>query len=182
MRPVNDAPSTQAADRLAGLRGTFPSQAIEALIAAGAIRSDAGVLPRRVQPASLDLTLSAEAWQVPGSILPLRSEGVRDLIAAVGRRQLDLSEPTLLDRDKVYLIRLQERLALRRRQAFRRQRRTMDLREQLRQEGPVRLPRRSKLNRHQRGVRSSPAGSPSRRSMASANARPMARWQRALPR
>ncbi len=115
-------PTPPAAPSLATLRGTFPCQSIEALIASGAVRSVHGTQgdarapgtpdADRIQPASLDLTLSAEAWQVPGSILPLRSERVRDLIAQVGRRQLDLSEPTLLDRDKVYLIRLREQLAL----------------------------------------------------------------------
>ncbi len=100
------------ASEIATLRGTFPCQAIDGLLATNAIMSEPPIAEGQVQPASLDLTLSAEAWQVPGSILPLRSEGVRDLIGQIARRKLDLSEPTLLDRDKVYLIRLAQRLKL----------------------------------------------------------------------
>lgn len=102
-----------ATPELRTLRGTFPSQAITALIDAGHVTSDAGeVDPARVQPASLDLTLGAEAWQLPGSMLPRRDEDVGTLIRAMARKRLDLTEPTLLDRGKVYLVRLAERVAL----------------------------------------------------------------------
>lgn len=68
--------------------------------------------PELVQPASLDLTLSKEAYRLPASVLPLRGESVRDLIGGLARRSIDLSRPEILDRGKVYLVRLKESLAL----------------------------------------------------------------------
>lgn len=96
------------------MRNTLPSQSIAALIESGQIaRADGrGVDGVQVQPSSLDLTLDVEAYQLPGSLLPLRSEPVRDVIKQLARRRLDLSQPQLLDRGKVYLIRLAEKVAL----------------------------------------------------------------------
>lgn len=108
-----EPPAVTATPDLTTLRGTFPSQAIEALVAAGHITSEAGrVDPARIQPASLDLTLGDVAFQLPGSMLPRRDEAVDALIKQMARKRLDLSEPTLLDRGKVYLVRLAERVAL----------------------------------------------------------------------
>ena len=83
------------------MSGTFPAQAIEALVARGAIRSAAGIRPEQVQPASLDLTLSAEAYSVPGSMLPLPGEEVRALVERFARRRLDLRTPQILVRGEV---------------------------------------------------------------------------------
>lgn len=92
--------------------GTFPSQTIRQLVSDGHVLDSASDALARVQPSSLDLTLSEECWQLPGSVLPLRSERVREIVANLGRRKLDLSAPTLLDRGKVYLIRLSQRFDL----------------------------------------------------------------------
>lgn len=94
--------------------GALASARIRTLIEEGFIRSSApgGLAPGQVQPASLDLTLSAEAWRMPGSVLPLRTEPVRDLIRRFARRRIDLASPEILDRDKVVLVRLNERLHL----------------------------------------------------------------------
>ncbi len=96
-----------------GLQGTLPSQLIEELVHSQALRSECGrVEPKQIQPSSLDLKLSAEAYQLPGSILPLPHESIRALVRAFARKELDLSKPTLLDRGKVYLVRLQEHFNL----------------------------------------------------------------------
>lgn len=92
--------------------GTFPSQEIEALIERGHIRCEGPLRPEQVQPSSLDLTLSAEAYSVPGSMLPLRGEDVRGLIQRFARRRIDLSSPEILVRGEVYVVRLRESLAL----------------------------------------------------------------------
>ena len=94
------------------MHGTLPSQEIEKLIADGAIRSPAGIHAGQVQPSSLDLTLSVEGYSMPGSLLPLQGENVRDLIERYSRFSVDLRNPHVLIRGNVYLIRLREALLL----------------------------------------------------------------------
>lgn len=92
--------------------GTFPSQEIARLIKGGAIASAAGIAPEQIQPSSLDLTLSVEAYSMTGSLLPLGGEKVRDLIERFARYPISLREPAVLVRDNVYLVRLRESLKL----------------------------------------------------------------------
>lgn len=94
------------------VRGTYAAADLRRLIAAGHISSDAGIGDDQIQPASLDLSLSAEAYRMPGSILPLAGERVRDLIESLAIDRLSLSAPTCLARHQVYLVRLRERLDL----------------------------------------------------------------------
>lgn len=94
------------------MSGTFPSQEIERLLSAGQIQSERPIHAQQVQPASLDLTLSAEAYSVPGSFLPLPGEDVQDLVQRFARRRIDLAKPEILVRGEVYLVRLRERVAL----------------------------------------------------------------------
>lgn len=93
--------------------GVFPSQAIAEMVEARWVeRTDGPIQDTQIQPASLDLTLSDEAYAVPGSMLPLAGDGVRELARRYARRKLDLSAPTVLVRGEVYVVRLNERLAL----------------------------------------------------------------------
>ncbi|MBE7490684.1 MAG: 2'-deoxycytidine 5'-triphosphate deaminase [Planctomycetes bacterium] len=94
------------------MRGTLPSQEIQALVASGAVRSAAGIAPEQIQPSSLDLSLSVEAYSMTGSLLPLGTEKVRDLIERFARYPINLREPAVLVRDNVYLVRLRENFAL----------------------------------------------------------------------
>lgn len=94
------------------MSGTLPSQEIQKLIDAGAVRSAGGIDDARVQPSSLDLTLSVEGYSMPGSLLPLQGERVRDLIERYSRFSIDLRNPNVLIKDNVYLIRLREQLKL----------------------------------------------------------------------
>jgi dCTP deaminase len=91
--------------------GCFPDGWIARLFEDGAILRSGGLDASRLQPCSLDLTLDVEAWRMPASVLPI-DEPVRDLIARYGRRPFDLSTPQVLDRDRVYWIRLAETFAL----------------------------------------------------------------------
>ena len=50
--------------------GILPCQAIDTLIAAGAITSATPFEPIQIQPASLDLRLGGKGWRVRASILP----------------------------------------------------------------------------------------------------------------
>ena len=66
--------------------GILPCQAIEALIANGAITADSPFEDDQVQPASLDLRLGGRAWRVRASFLPGRHT-VRQRIADVADRK-----------------------------------------------------------------------------------------------
>lgn len=91
--------------------GCWPDGWIRRLFAGGGIVRDGGCDDARIQPCSLDLTLGVEAWRMPASVLPT-DEPVRKLIEQYGRRPFDLSRPQVLDRDKVYWVRLAESFAL----------------------------------------------------------------------
>ncbi|MFT5179874.1 MAG: dCTP deaminase [Candidatus Paceibacteria bacterium] len=63
------------------------------------------------QPASLDLTLSSEAYEVPGILLPTKKETVRDVLVSLGNeKKISLDQP--LEIGKTYLIRLNQKLKL----------------------------------------------------------------------
>lgn len=87
------------------LPGTLDADGIRALAAAGGIGP---IEPKAVQPASLDLRLGSECFRLPGSLLPLPGERVRDLAASLALERIDLSQPVCLGRGQVYLVRLQE--------------------------------------------------------------------------
>jgi len=91
--------------------GILPAQAIETLIATGAIASQTPFDADQVQPASLDLRLSDTCWRVRASFLP-GARKVEDRIADVAMHTLDLSGGEVLEKGCVYIARLQERLSL----------------------------------------------------------------------
>ena len=92
-------------------RGTFEIGSLTSLFASGALRGPAPV-PGQIQPASIDLRLAAEGFRMPGSVLPVAGERVRDLVAGLALERIDLSRPACLARGGVYLVRLQEEFAL----------------------------------------------------------------------
>lgn len=90
--------------------GVLPAEAIAALMEKGAITGAQGA---RLQPASLDLTLSARAWRVRASFLP----SVERTVAArledgLAMQAMDLCDGAVFERGCVYLVELNERLAL----------------------------------------------------------------------
>jgi len=91
--------------------GILPCQAIEALIANGAISAESAFDVDQVQPASLDLRLGARAWRVRASFLP-GAHTVRERIATVAMHEVDLTVGAVLERGCVYIAELQERLKL----------------------------------------------------------------------
>lgn len=91
--------------------GILPCQAIEALIATGAITAQSPFEADQVQPASLDLRLGGRAWRVRASFLP-GAHTVRERIASVAMHEVDLTAGAVLERGCVYIAELQERLKL----------------------------------------------------------------------
>ncbi|MFI4949908.1 MAG: 2'-deoxycytidine 5'-triphosphate deaminase domain-containing protein, partial [Caulobacterales bacterium] len=91
--------------------GILPCQAIETLIAGGAITAETPFEDDQVQPASLDLRLGARAWRVRASFLP-GGHTVRERIKGVAMHEVDLTRSAVLERGCVYIAELQERLKL----------------------------------------------------------------------
>ncbi len=94
------------------MNGVLPSQAITALIAEGAIAADQPFATGQVQPASLDLRLGSEAYRVRASFLAGAGRSVRERLAEFEMHRIDLSEGAVLEKNCVYVVPLQERLAL----------------------------------------------------------------------
>ncbi|HZL57577.1 MAG TPA: 2'-deoxycytidine 5'-triphosphate deaminase [Bryobacteraceae bacterium] len=92
--------------------GVLPSQALEKLIASGAIRARSPILPEQVQPSSLDLRLGSEAYRVRASFLAAGSATVTSKLEQYRLHTLDLSRPAVLEKGCVYIVPLQEELAL----------------------------------------------------------------------
>ena len=92
--------------------GILPCQAIETLIATGAVTTATPWDADQVQPASLDLRLGARAWRVRASFLP-GARTVEQRIGDVAMHAIDLADGgAVLEKGCVYIVELQERLAL----------------------------------------------------------------------
>lgn len=92
--------------------GTLVSDDLRELVASGAVSSTAGIADNQIQPASIDLTLGTEAYRMPGSMLPLEGESIREIVRKLALERVDLSTATCLGRDQVYLVALRERFRL----------------------------------------------------------------------
>ena len=92
--------------------GVIPSQDLRAMIAAGQITAAVPVSDAQVQPASLDLRLGARAWRVRASFLPGAQARVADRLAEFEMHQMDLSAGAVLEKGCVYVVPLEEGLAL----------------------------------------------------------------------
>jgi dCTP deaminase len=82
--------------------GVLPSQTLKELFASGFIE---GVPEKYINPASVDLPLSDEAYRLESIFLPLVGEKVRPLIKKVGGIRYDLKNP--LEVGVPYLIRVE---------------------------------------------------------------------------
>ena len=83
--------------------GALPSQSLRSMIRAGMLP---GAREENISPASLDLSLSGEAYRVRGTLQTLHGELVTDVLKAVSVERHDLSLPLL--RGHTYMVRLNE--------------------------------------------------------------------------
>ena len=93
-------------------RGILPAQDIRDLIQKKMISAEAGFPEDQVQPASIDLRLGRVAYRVQAGFLPGKNLTVERKIRELCMFELDLSQPTVLERGCVYIIRLMESLRL----------------------------------------------------------------------
>jgi dCTP deaminase len=93
-------------------KGVLPCQMLEKMIATGAIRARAPILPEQVQPSSLDLRLGGEAYRVRASFLATGNSTVTSKLEQYRLHTLDLTRSAVLEKGCVYIVPLQEELAL----------------------------------------------------------------------
>jgi dCTP deaminase len=92
--------------------GVLPIQALQRLIAEGALVGQPAVLPDQLQPASLDLRLGTIAYRVRASFLAGAGRRVLDRLAEFEMHRVDLTEGAVLEKGCVYVIPLMEHLHL----------------------------------------------------------------------
>ena len=92
--------------------GILASQTIKGMIASGKIISEANIIERQIQPASIDLRLSSVAYRVQASFLPGQNATVQEKLKTMEMHQIDLSNGAVLEKGCVYIVPLQESLRL----------------------------------------------------------------------
>jgi len=102
----------QARTGLGKSAGILPAQTIRRLVEEGAIATTAPVADGQIQPASIDLRLGDIAHRVRASFLPGPGEEVSRKLRDLTLHVFDLTEGAVLETGCVYVVPLQESLAL----------------------------------------------------------------------
>ena len=92
--------------------GVLADHQIKALIERAAISASAPIVPEQIQPASLDLRLGDVAYRVRASFLAGKTRSVQDRLTDFRMHSIDLSNGAVLEKGCVYVVPLQENLAL----------------------------------------------------------------------
>ena len=92
--------------------GILASQTIKGMILSGKIISEANIIEKQIQPASIDLRLSSVAYRVQASFLPGQNATVQEKLKTMEMHQIDLSNGAVLEKGCVYIVPLQESLRL----------------------------------------------------------------------
>ncbi len=93
-------------------KGVFPARYIERLARIGGIIPASPFDADQVQPASLDLRLGRTAFRIRSSFLPGPDHTVAERIETLKLHEFDLTDGAVLERGCVYLVPLEESLAL----------------------------------------------------------------------
>jgi dCTP deaminase len=88
-------------------QGAIPFQLIREMMQSGYIRD---AKPEHIQPASLDLSVTADIYRMRGSYLPRKGERIEDIVKRGSLFPHPADRP--LEQNGIYLIRLGESLAL----------------------------------------------------------------------
>jgi len=91
--------------------GILPYQEICRLIDGGRINAAVAIERAQVQPASLDLRVGPKAYRVRASFLP-GTASVASKIERLKMHEIDLTNPTVLEKGCVYIVELMEELKL----------------------------------------------------------------------
>src|SRR5579862_5866368 len=93
-------------------QGVLPSQALEKMVAEGHIRARTPIAPEQIQPSSIDLRLGHEAYRVRASFLANGDATITSKLDQYRLHTIDLTRPAVLEKGCVYIVPLQEELAL----------------------------------------------------------------------
>ncbi|MCA0433699.1 MAG: 2'-deoxycytidine 5'-triphosphate deaminase [Proteobacteria bacterium] len=93
-------------------QGILPARAIADFCDKGHIRMARAPDSDQIQPASLDLRLGPKAYRVRASFLPGPRQKVEEKIRQLSLHEIDLREGAVLETGCVYIVPLQESLAL----------------------------------------------------------------------
>jgi len=104
----NDLPRAE----VGGKPGLLPSQQIQALLSRKKIDASNDISPDQVQPASIDLRLGSKAFRVRASFLPGKNHSVSQQLDKLKQHEFSLDAGAVLEHGCVYVVKLQERLAL----------------------------------------------------------------------
>jgi dCTP deaminase len=99
-------------DSAANARGVLPLQDLERMVTQGYIRSRAPLTPDQIQPSSIDLRLGSEAYRVRASFLANGAATITSKLEKYRLHTIDLTRPAVLEKGCVYIVPLQEELAL----------------------------------------------------------------------
>jgi dCTP deaminase len=92
--------------------GLMPRQDVTGLVKSGVITSERAITENQYQPASLDLRLGKTAYRLRASFLPGRGTTIERRLETIALHEIDISEGAVLERGCVYLVKIQESLAL----------------------------------------------------------------------
>lgn len=92
--------------------GVLVDKDLQALLEAGSLQVASPIVAGQVQPASLDLRLGAVAYRAQAGFLPGPGRKVLECLESLRMSTLDLTQPQLLEKGSVYIVPLQEGLAL----------------------------------------------------------------------
>ena len=110
LRPPDPAGKPKAMNQLQTPDGVLSAEMIAGLMKAGAIT---GARPQKLQPASLDLTLGSRVWRVRASFLPSKMRTVAARLGdGLAMQEIDLGDGAVFERGCVYLVELNESVAL----------------------------------------------------------------------
>jgi dCTP deaminase len=92
--------------------GILPDHDIRAMVEAGAITHATPLDDDQVQPASLDLRLGQTAYRIKASFLPGAGRTVAERLDEIALHQMPLEKGAVLETGCIYLVELNEALAL----------------------------------------------------------------------
>ena len=119
-RETGDTPTLlEIPEALPARRGTgtgiLPCQELKFLIERKVLLPESPkrpIEPGQLQPASLDLRLGPKAYRVQASFLPGAAATVAEKIKDYSMHEFDLGEGAVLEKDCVYIVKLEERIKL----------------------------------------------------------------------
>lgn len=104
--------NSRTGKKMSSQTGILPAHTIETMFAAGTILSERAPVDGQIQPASLDLRLGRTAHRVRASFLPGPGATVESKLETLRLHTFDISKGAVLETGCVYIVPLQESLAL----------------------------------------------------------------------